>query len=63
MTLDPDYSDEEQKVCSICQRNYTGWGNNPYPVNNGRCCNDCNEQVVLPARIMMLFRERPRGHS
>ena len=28
--------------------------NNPYPVNkdeNARCCNDCNKNIVIPARI------------
>ena len=44
--------------CSICgdviqPDPVTGWamGNNAEPVNNGRCCNTCNNAVVRPARI------------
>lgn len=37
--------------CSICGRHYNGWGNNAKPVNNGRCCDDCNGMVVIPARL------------
>jgi hypothetical protein len=48
--------------CSIChgpidrQRLPDGtvyWakGHNAWPVNEGRCCSDCNFQVVLHARL------------
>ena len=48
--------------CSICNghikplRNSVGevvWdqGNNAQPVNNGRCCDQCNWEVVIPARM------------
>ena len=43
--------------CSICNNKINDrFGNNAQPVNNGRCCNDCNSTVVIPARIkeMML---------
>ncbi len=39
------------KICSICQVPYTGWGNNAQPVNNKRCCDYCNEHIVIPARF------------
>ena len=45
----------EKKVCSICFRDYTGWGNNAEPVNHGRCCDECN-QLVIAARLQHLFR-------
>lgn len=38
-------------VCSICGKNYEGYGNNAEPVNNGRCCNDCNATIVVPRRM------------
>lgn len=39
-------------VCSICgQDKDDGDYNNAKPVNSGRCCNKCNNDVVLPARI------------
>jgi len=37
--------------CSICKLPYTGYGNNAVPVNNGRCCDNCNSTEVIPARI------------
>jgi hypothetical protein len=45
-------------MCSICQRPIAPegtWlgGNNAQPVNAGRCCRECNETIVLPARIRL----------
>ena len=37
--------------CIICNTQIKGWGNNANPVQNGRCCNDCNSEVVIPYRI------------
>lgn len=43
--------------CSICDGPIkvlpTGWstGNNAAPVNDGRCCDECNFMIVIPARI------------
>lgn len=44
------------QICSICQVAFTGWGNNAQPVNNGRCCDKCNADIVIPARLMQIFR-------
>ena len=44
-----------KKICSICQSEFTEWGNNAQPVNDGRCCNDCNATVVIPARLRMFY--------
>ena len=41
----------KKKRCSICGKEYTGWGNNAQPVNDGRCCDECNANVVIPTRI------------
>ena len=37
--------------CSVCGGHYDGFGNNaaPFP---GRCCNDCDNRFVIPARIL-----------
>ena len=61
----------KDKVCSICngpivplKDQLTGkvlWdkGNNAEPVNSGRCCDECNNSVVLTARLNELVqRER-----
>lgn len=46
-------------LCSICFNEIpvvNGWaeGNNADPVNPGRCCHDCDAQVVIPARIRLM---------
>jgi hypothetical protein len=48
-------------ICSICHRPYIEFGNNasPFP---GRCCNECNDLHVIPARIraLRLVREEDK---
>jgi hypothetical protein len=39
------------KTCSICQLPFSEYGNNAEPVNSGRCCDSCNDMVVIPARL------------
>jgi len=34
-------------ICSICGQRYEGYGNNAWPINEGRCCDSCNTLVVL----------------
>lgn len=41
----------DTNTCSICGDTYTGYGHNADPVNDGRCCDDCNGVHVIPARI------------
>lgn len=48
--------EEKQLYCSICNApipDINGWkyGNNAQPVNDGRCCNECNDYIVIPARL------------
>jgi hypothetical protein len=50
---------DPQKICSICQAPFDEFGNNAAPVNAGRCCNLCNDTVVIPARIRRMRREAP----
>lgn len=45
-------------VCSICKGNYVGYGNNAYPVNDGRCCDECNREVVIQARIRAMYAKK-----
>ena len=56
----------EDCKCSICEgyieplrHPETGevvWegGNNAEPINDGRCCDECNATVVIPARIALM---------
>lgn len=46
--------------CSICGRPIEAvgdWteGNNAQPVNDGRCCGDCDATVVIPARLKEFY--------
>ena len=51
------YAEDHTKICCICGKPFVGYGNNPYPVvkdENARCCDTCNDIVVIPARIANL---------
>ena len=46
-------------LCSICFEEIPvnkGWehGNNAEPVNMGRCCNRCDNEIVIPARLRLM---------
>ena len=44
--------------CSICKNEiYTEHGHNAEPINDGRCCDMCNQTVVIPFRIKEMFNE------
>lgn len=45
----------DKQVCSICHKEFEGWGNNAEPVNSGVCCDDCNNSVVISARIFGIY--------
>lgn len=46
---------KESKKCVICEKNFTEIGNNPFPIKKeGECCDKCNLEKVIPARINML---------
>lgn len=49
-----DYKPIETNKCVICGKEYTGYGNNAEPVSKGRCCDKCNEEQVIPARLFGL---------
>lgn len=42
-----------KNICSICGQEYYGYGNNAQPINNGRCCDECNRMAVIPMRILL----------
>jgi hypothetical protein len=51
------------QVCAICGGPIIGFGNNARPVNNGICCDRCNERVVLPAIERIRDAEHKRQGS
>ena len=56
--------EENNLTCSICGHkiipNSIGWkyGNNAFPINDGRCCDDCKYNIVLPRRLVDLNNDR-----
>jgi hypothetical protein len=38
------------KTCCVCGEEYTGYGHNAEPLAEGRCCTNCNTEVIM-ARI------------
>jgi hypothetical protein len=46
----------DMKTCSICKKEFRGFGHNPEPVAKyeKRCCAACNQEVVIPVRIFGL---------
>lgn len=54
-------------ICSICGNNIEAegtwrFGHNAEPVNDGRCCRHCNDTVVIPTRIVQIYRAE-RGYG
>lgn len=51
-------------LCSICFNEIEAvgsWteGNSAEPVNYGRCCNACDNNVVIPSRLSLMTRKIP----
>ena len=57
------------KVCIICGKTFTGLGNNPWPLLpestveevDRRCCTECDETKVTPARVELLRQGKFEG--
>ena len=52
---------EIKRVCCICGKTFTGWGNNPWPVvkdEEAECCDACNATEVIPARLKLMYKEK-----
>jgi hypothetical protein len=71
MTEDIINKETGKLICSICKfdveplvkegRVIWDQGNNAWPVNDGRCCNICNDSIVTPARIIQMARRENEG--
>lgn len=51
-------TNNQEYVCCICGKKFTGFGNNPWPVvkdEAARCCDECNSTKVLAARLAQMF--------
>lgn len=49
---------EKKLKCCICKSQIEGYGHNAEPVMAGKCCNNCNTRVVVPARIFEMVVEK-----
>lgn len=48
--------DNGLKRCCLCGKVFNGYGNDPWPVkDSGRCCDKCNTEKVIPARLNKLL--------
>jgi hypothetical protein len=51
--------------CSICKNpievQANGWegGHNAFPLTNGKCCTNCNDNEVIPMRMAFIASGRP----
>lgn len=49
-------------ICCLCGAEVKdSYGNNPYPLNKSlddRCCDRCNVTKVIPARLVLIERNR-----
>lgn len=50
-------------TCVICMVQFDGYGHTTEPIRRGRCCNRCNDQVIIPARIRAMRKEREVQHG
>lgn len=44
--------------CVICGKTKEEYGNNAIPVAYGRCCDSCNRNLVLPARLRLCITNK-----
>lgn len=50
---------DDKHICSICGKEFDGFGNNAEPVNDGICCDKCNVEVVIPRRLADINKKEP----
>ncbi len=50
-----DKKENQEIICCLCNKKFTGYGNNPLPLYNseGKCCTSCNVLHVIPARLKL----------
>lgn len=43
-------------MCALCGAPLYGLGNNAEPLSDGRCCDHCNTERVIPARMAVFMK-------
>lgn len=51
------------QICCLCGEIFMGYGNNPWPLESkvrgfDRCCDKCNYERVIPARLLKLEEKK-----
>lgn len=52
--------------CCWCGKEFTGYGNNPYPLvkeQGARCCDECNEIVIFERIRQITNKENKKGEN
>lgn len=49
---------DNKHICSICGKEFDGFGNNAEPVNDGLCCDKCNNDIVIPRRLADIGKKK-----
>ena len=44
--------------CCLCKKEINGYGNNAQPTMKGECCDACNFNVVIPARLKKIGEKK-----
>jgi hypothetical protein len=56
--------ENKKEKCCICKKEFIGYGNNAWPIEDfGRCCDKCNYTRVIPERINKLKTKLKRVES
>ena len=59
-------NNNEIEKCCICGEEIEGYGNNALPLVRDLCCDDCNHEYVIPARVYYNAKEQGQqrmGHD
>lgn len=49
------FQESDDSKCCICGTPIGYYGNNADPVCDGRCCDKCNDSIVIPYRIYLAY--------
>lgn len=65
---------EKIGTCCFCGKTYTNYGNSTWGCwsreeemmgvgEKQRCCNECNETVVIPSRVMLMRKREEQNYG
>lgn len=54
---------DNRRKCPICRKRYDGPGHDALPVWPGRCCDRCNRDYVIPARLRLMQQQMEKENG